>query len=57
MKKETDQLKSKIYKTQLLINRLESRVSSLETGLKNEKESVSAKLLNRIKGISCSRQV
>jgi len=57
MKKETEQLKSKIYKTQLLINRLESRVSSLENGLKNEKESVSSKLLNRIKGISCSRQV
>ena len=57
MKKETAQLKSKIFKTQLLISRLETRVSSLEAGLKQEKESVNAKLLNRIKGISCSRQV
>ena len=57
MKKENEQLKSKIYKTQLLITRLETRVSSLEAGLKKEKETVDAKLLNRIKGISCSRQV
>ena len=56
MKKETEQLKSKIYKTQLLITRLEARVSSLEAGIKKEKDLFDAKFLNKMKGVSCSKQ-
>ena len=56
MKRESEQLKSKIYKTQLLITRLETRVSSLEAGIKKEKDLLTAKFLNKMKGVSCSRQ-
>ena len=56
MKKDTEQLKSRIYKTQLLITRLETRVSSLESGMKKDKEMLDAKFLNKMKGVSCSKQ-
>ena len=56
MKKESEQLKSKIYKTQLLITRLETRVSSLEAGLNKEKELLNSKFLNKMKGVTCSKQ-
>ena len=56
MKKEAEQLKSKIYKTGLLITRLETRVSSLETAAKRKKEAVDNAFLNKMKGVTCSRQ-
>ena len=56
MKKEAEQLKSKIYKTGLLITRLETRVVSLEAAAKRSKEALDKAFLNKMKGVTCSRQ-
>ena len=56
MKKEAEQLKAKIYKTGLLITRLETRVASLEAAAKRSKEALDRAFLNKMKGVTCSRQ-